>query len=85
MVLFETVRVISPVDDSARLASRPTIALCMTPAESATTPPVALPGTSPTSSEASAVPPDIPIEPVAARIVVPVAGTVTCAPVAEPP
>jgi hypothetical protein len=51
-------------------------------AASVTTPPVALPGMLPTDSAASASPPAIDSEPVLARIVVPVAVTVTVAPVA---
>ena len=83
--LPETVKVTLPVEASALVASSPTIALCITPALSATTPPVALPGMSPTRIHESAVPPEIDIVPVAARIVVPVAGTVAAAPVAAPP
>jgi hypothetical protein len=40
---------------------------------------------SPTDSAASAIPPEIDSEPLAARICVPVAVTVTTAPVASPP
>src|SRR5437016_12799004 len=83
--LPETVRLTSAIDVSACVASRPTIALCMTPAESDTTPAVALPGMSPTSSAASAPPPEMLSDPVAARIVVPGAGTVTSGPGGEPP
>src|SRR5207302_609644 len=73
--LPETVRLTSAIDVSACVASRPTIALCMAPAESDTTPAVALPGMSPTSSAASAPPPEMLSDPVAARIVVLPAGT----------
>ena len=84
--LPDTVRPTAPIAAWA-LVSAP---VPMTTLESAlaarlTTPPVALPGMSPTDRAASASPPEIDSELVAARIVVPVAVTVTTAPVASPP
>src|SRR3989442_568970 len=80
--LPEIVRLTSAIDESLLAAVKPLAALCTTPADSDTAPPVRLLGMSPTSSDASTVPPDGGKLPVAARIVVPVAGTVTWAPVA---
>ena len=81
----ETVRFRSADDDSLCVSVIPLMALCIVPADSATAPPVTVLGILATSSEASAVPPEASRLPVAARTVVPVAGTVTCAPVAVPP
>src|SRR2546428_13814821 len=53
--------------------------------ERETAPPVRLLGILPIRSDASTVPPDDERLPVAARSVVPVAGTATCAPGACPP
>jgi len=84
--LPDTVRPMAPIEASAFVVGPlPTMALCIALAASVTTPPVALPGMSPTESAASASPPAIDSEPLAARIVVPVAVTVTIAPVASPP
>ena len=80
--LPDTVRVMSAIDASACVPVMPEAALCITPLDRETTPPVALPGMSPTSSDASTPPPEEGRLPLAARTVVPVAVTVTCAPVA---
>src|SRR2546426_3134577 len=82
----DTVRPTAPIEPSDLVVGPvPTTAVCIALAASVTTPPVALPGMSPTDRAASASPPEIDSEPLAARIVVPVAVTVTIAPVASPP
>src|SRR3989442_9636907 len=82
----DTVRPTAPIEPSALvLGPLPTTALCIALAASVTTPPVALPGMSPTDGAASASPPEIDSAQAAARILVPVAVTVTAAPPASPP
>src|SRR3989442_5470750 len=83
--LPEIVRLTSACDDSASVAVNPSAALCRTPAEKDTAPPVRLLGILPIMNDSSTLPPDDEKLPVAARSVVPVAGTVTWAPVAYPP
>src|SRR5439155_9660344 len=83
--LPEIVRFALAIEASTLVASRPTAELWSVPAASATAPPVRLLGMSPTRSAAPTPPPAAGRSPVAARMVVPVAGTVTCAPVALPP
>src|SRR5438045_8484720 len=78
--LPDTVRVMSAIDASAWVAVIPEAALCITPLDRETTPPVALPGMLPTRRDASTPPPQQERLPLAARTVVPVAVTHTCAP-----
>ena len=84
--LPDTVRPTAPIAAWALVSAPvPMTTLESALAASATAPPVALPGMSPTDRAESASPPEIDSVPVAARIVVPVAVTVTTAPVASPP
>src|SRR2546426_9409028 len=75
--LPDTGRVMSAIDASAWGAVIPEAAPCSTPADRATTPPVALPGMSPTRSDEATPPPEGGRLPVAAPMGGPGAGTVT--------
>src|SRR3989454_7484480 len=85
MLLPEMVKLMLTCEASTRVASRPTAELWSVPTASETAPPVALPGMSPVSSAAWTWPPVAGSIPVAAQMVMPVAGTVTFTPVASPP
>ena len=79
--LPEIVRLTFASEASASVSSRPTTTLWSVPADSATAPPVALPGMSPERSDASTSPPDGGSWPLAALMTTPAAGTVACTPV----
>src|SRR5438105_11007081 len=84
--LPDTVRPTAPIAAWALVfAPVPMTTLESALAARVTTPPVALPGMSPTDRAASASPPEIDSAQAAARILVPVVVTVTAAPAASPP